>query len=409
MRALGKTRAGEMRLFRFLHNKRVTPGEMVQAALSRTLPRVAGRHVLTVQDTTSLRDASNTTGRSLQLHPTIAIDADDGSLLGLVDARFLTRHGGKRGSTGRRAFEDKESRRWLDATVASAALAEAGALSVTVISDREGDIYEAFAFCPAGVEQIVRAQQDRTLADGTLLSRCLDAAPELGREVVDLPAGPGRPARRATLALRARAVAIKAPKRSGTAATGNRPKGEVALWFLEPREVDAPGGTAPAHWLLLTTLAVPDLAAARHVTHCYRQRWTIEQLFRTMKTKGFDIEASQVEDGGPFENLATATLIAAVEVLQMVRDRDGAANRPMDDVFDPATRPAMSAVCKDLEGKTARQKNPHPTGSLAWVTWIRARLGGWTGYYGKPGPITIQRGRLELATLIRGWNLRGNV
>lgn len=83
-----------MRLFRFLHNKRVTPAEMAQAALSRTLPRVKGRHVLTVQDTTSLRDASNTTGRSLQLHPTIAINAEDGSLLDLVEARFLTRQGG---------------------------------------------------------------------------------------------------------------------------------------------------------------------------------------------------------------------------------------------------------------------------------------------------------------------------
>lgn len=280
---------------------------------------------------------------------------------------------------------------------------------MTVISDREGDIYEAFAFCPAGVEQIVRVQQDRMLADGTLLSRCLDRAPELGHEVIELRAGPGRPARRATLALRVRAVTIKAPKRSGTAATGERPKAEVALWLIEAREVDAPSGVAAAHWLLLTTLAVPDLAAARHVTHCYRQRWTIEQLFRTMKTKGFDIEGSQVEDGGPFENLATATLIAAVEVLQMVRDRDGAANRPMDDVFDPAMQPAISAICKTLQGKTARQKNLHRPGSLAWATWICARLGGWTGYYGKPGPITIQRGRLELATMIRGWSLRGDV
>jgi hypothetical protein len=408
VRALGEHRAGEMRLFRFLHNKRVTPDEMVQTARARTLARVEGRPILAIQDTTSLRDESNTRRRSLHLHPTIAVDATDGTLLGVVDAQFLTRSGGERATKGKRPFEQKQSRRWLDATLASAAVAEAGAISVTAVSDREGDIYETFALRPPQVEQIVRAQQDRTLADGTLLSRCLDGVPELGRETITLPAGPGRRTREAVLALRARPVRIKGPKRPRTAGSAARPA-EVALWFVEAREIDPPEQAEPAHWLLLTTLAVPDLAAARHITSCYRQRWTIEQLFRTMKTKGFDIEASQVADGGPFENLAAATLIAAVEVLQMVRERDGVAKRPMTDVFDPTTQPALEAICASLEGKTAKQKNPHPPHSLAWATWICARLGGWTGYYGKPGPITIHSGLLRLQSMLQGWNLRQHV
>ena len=408
VRALGQHRAGEMRLFRFLHNERVTPEEMVRTARARTLAGVKGRHILAIQDTTSLRDHSNTSRCSLHLHPTIAVDAVDGTLLGVLDAQFLSRSGGQRATTGKRAFEHKQSRRWLDATLASEAVAEAGAISVTMVSDREGDIYEAFALRPAQVEQIVRVQQDRRLADGTLLSGCLDGVPELGRETVALPAGPGRAARTAVLALRACPVRIKGPKRPRTAGSVARPA-EVALWLVEAREIDPPEQVEPAHWQLLTTLGVADLAAARHVTHCYRQRWTIEQLFRTMKTKGFDIEASQVEDGGPFENLAAATLIAAVEVLQMVRERDGAAGRPMTDVFEPTTQPAMDAICASLEGKTAKQKNPYPPHSLAWATWICARLGGWTGYYGKPGPITIRNGLLQLRTLLHGWTLRGLV
>lgn len=320
--ALGEDRAGEMRLFRFLHNKRVMPGEMVQTARARALARVAGRHVLAIQDTTSLRDRSNTSRCSLHLHPTIAVDAADGSLFGLVDAQFLKRTGGKRATTGAPPFQQKESRRWLDAATSAAGLAAAGAACVTVVADREADIHEAFALRPPevgppGVELIIRAQQDRTLADGTLLSRCLDGRPELGRETVELPAGPGRRARMAVLALRARPVRIKAPKRP-RAAGCVPPPAEVALWFVEACEIDPPEDAEPAHWLLPTTHAVPDLAAARRITGFDRQRWTIEQLFRIMKTKGFDIEASQVEDGGPFENLAAATLIAAVEVMQMV-------------------------------------------------------------------------------------------
>lgn len=57
-----------------------------------------------------------------------------------------------------------------------------------------------------------------------------------------------------------------------------------------------------------------------------------------MKTKGFDIEAERVAEDGLFENLTTATMIAAIQVLQMVRERDGAAGRPLQDALDPGPR-----------------------------------------------------------------------
>jgi hypothetical protein len=347
---------------------------MVEAARAHTLTRVAGRQVLVIQDTSSLRDRSNTTRRSLHLHAAIAVDAGTGSLLGLTDATFLHRSGGKRASTGTRPFAEKQSRRWLDTTIRAAALVQAGAASVTIVADREGDIYEEFALRPEAVALVIRAQQDRLLADGTLLSRCLDGVAELGRETIELPAGPGRRARTAIVALRARCVRIKAPKRAHPMPP--TVPAEVAVWFVEAREVDPPAQAAPAHWLLLTTHPVPDLAAARRITAIYRQRWTIEQLFRTMKT---------------------------------VRERDGEAGQPLADAFDPADQPAMAAICASLEGKTARQKNPHPPDSMAWGSWICARLGGWNGYYGKPGPIVIHNGLLRLKTVLQGWNLRGIV
>ncbi len=73
----------------------------------------------------------------------------------------------------------------------------------------------------------------------------------------------------------------------------------------------------------------------------------------------------------------------------------------------PADQPAMAAICAGLEGKAERQKNPYPPDPVAWAAWICARLGGWNGYYGKPGPITIHNGLLRLRTMLHGWNLRG--
>lgn len=125
-----------------------------------------------------------------------------------------------------------------------------------------------------------------------------------------------------------------------------------------------------------------------------------------MKTKGFDIEALRQQPNGPLEKLVTAILIAAVTVMQLVAERDGRTGCPLADALDADDRPALAAICTSLEGNTAKQKNPHPPGTLAWAAWIFARLGGWTGYYGKPGPIVMLRGMTQFQTIKHGWNLR---
>lgn len=401
VRSLGGCRAGEIRITRFLRNDRVTPAEMFGTAAARTETMVAGRHILAVQDTTTLRDDGKK--NSLLLHPTIAVDALDGALYGLVHAETLCRKGGKKQSRKRRAFANKESRRWLTGTEAAADLIGAGAACVTVVADREGDIYEEFACKPAAVELLIRAAQDRCLTDGRMLFGCTDPLPALGRIAIELPATPGRAARTATLELRVRTVQIARPSRPSKEAAAL--PATVTVNLVEAREVEPPAGVEAALWRLLTTHAINSLADAKTIVGFYRQRWTIEQLFRTIKTHGFNIEAVGIAEPTPFLNLAAATLIAGIQVMQMVRARDGNTSRPLEDVFDPADQPALEAVCAKLEGNTERQKNPHPKGSLAYAAWVCARLGGWTGYYGKPGPIVILRGFLRFRAIAHGWTL----
>jgi len=403
VRRLGKNRAGEIRITRFLHNPAVTVSEMVATAGVRTCSQAAGRHVLAIQDTTMVRSAVD--GLGVALHPVIAVDAIDGTVIGLVDAGFFTRKGGQRDERRERDFAQKESRRWLEGAEHAAELAAAGAACVTVVEDREGDIYEDFACKPAGVEMLVRAGQDRRLEDGSRLFAKPEMLPEAGRMSVDLPAAPGRPARAAVLALRFCPVEIARPKHRKRAAAAALPK-SVALTLVEAHEIDPPADGTAAHWRLLTTHSVNDVADARRIVGFYRQRWTIEQLFRTLKTKGFNVEALRQAEDGPFEKLVAASLIAAMTVLQLVRERDGIGKRPLEDAFDPEDRFALEAISADLEGKTARQKNPHPRGSLAFASWVFARLGGWTGYYGKPGPVVMLQGLIRFQAIKHGWNLR---
>ena len=402
---LGAGRAGQMRITRFLHNSSVRSSEMIQTAAGRTATQVQGRHILAIQDTTTLRDDGDR--RSLCLHPTIAMDADTGVLYGLVHAEYLRHAGGKRNGRKRRPFHSKESRRWLTSTRKAGALRLAGASQVTVVADREGDIYEEFAQRPAHVELVIRAGQDRRLTTGGLLFQTLATAPVLGRVNVTLPAHANREERVATLEIRVCAVSLSCP---------NRPLNEkrklpatVTVTAIEAREIKPPEGVEPAHWRLLTTHPVTTLADAVRVVGYYRARWTIEQVFRTMKTQGFQVEAVQVRDEDAFENLAMAILIAAIRVMQMVAERDAAAARPLTDVFEPEDAPVLLALSARLEGKTDRQKNPHPVGSLGHAVWVIARLGGWTGYYRKPGPVIIMRGWNRFNAIKFGWDTRENV
>lgn len=403
VRSLGGGRAGEMRLTRFLRNPKVSAREIIAEAFGRTAGRVSGRHILAIQDTTSLRDDG--AKHSIHAHPTIAVDAESGALLGLVHADVLIRNGGLKARRKTRAFADKESRRWLDGAEAAAGLGVAGALGVTVVADRESDIYEALALKPAGVDVVIRAAQDRVLEGGDRLFRHLAAAPEAGRFAVDLPAAPGRPARQAALAIRFCRISIKRP---GKRAAACDLPASVAVSLVEAREIDPPEGVAPALWRLLTTHEVDGFATARWIVGLYRRRWVIEELFRTLKTQGFAIERVSIAEG-PFEKLTAAALVAAVDVLALVQERDGRAKRPLEDVFETDEQAALEAVSAQLEGKTERQKNPHPKGTLAFAAWVCARLGGWTGYYGKPGPIVMLRGLHYFRAIQHGWSLAQNV
>jgi len=258
-------------------------------------------------------------------------------------------------------------------------------------------------FKPANVEKLVRAGQDRALADGAPLFSKADAWDEAGRMEVALPAAPGRKARTAELSIKFGVVEINRP--ASRKASDGLPKA-IAVTLVIGQEINPPEGEEAATWFLLTTHRVTDIADARRIIGFYRLRWTIEQLFRTMKTKGFDVEALRQEPDGPLENLVTAILIAAIRVMQLVSEREGTTKRLLSDVLDPDDQPILERVCRSLEGKTAKQKNPHAPGSLAYAAWVFARLGGWTGYYGKPGPIVMLRGLTQFHAIKHGWTIR---
>jgi DDE family transposase len=402
VRRLGGDRAGEMRITRFLRNRSVRVSEMLATAQARLGGAVEGRHVLAIQDTSVTRSKG---GGGSYFHAMIAVDAQDGTLLGPLDAAFLHRTAGASATRHRRRAADKQSARWL-ASAKVAAKACARAARLTVIADREADMFEMFSARPVGTDMLIRAAHDRLLEDGGKLFSQVAGWPSAGLARLDLPAIPGRRARQADLSIRFGQVTIMPPKK------GNwRAQEGVEVTLVELCEEAPPEGAKPLHWRLLTTHDVGSVSDALQIAALYRKRWIIEELFRLMKRKGFDIEALRIAEEAPRNKLITAVFIAAVHVMQMVYARDGIpikgqGLRPVTDAFIPDDMPLLKTLTDRLQGKTERQKNPHPPDSLAYATWVCARLGGWTGYYGKPGPIVILAGWTQFQSIKRGAILR---
>lgn len=412
LRKLGQTRAGEKAVHRFLSSPHVSVDRIVETLAARTAVQCAGRRVLAVQDTTEINFCGRDKKRrgfgpagdgktpGFFIHPVIAIDVESEAVVGLVDAEIWTRSVGRVTSRRSRGLEDKESARWLSGCQAAASVLSEAA-SVTMVADRESDIYLLFAKKPERLDLIVRAGQDRSLAEGGTLFAALAGVEPLCRSDVRVaPRGPGDKGRMASVELRAGSVRIarsQALRRSEAADI-------VELTFVEVRETSAPPGKTPLLWRLLTTHTVASASEAEDIVQLYRLRWRIEQVFRALKSDGLALDDSQVIDAERMFNLAAIALAGAIRTIQLVDARDGSP-RPASDVIDANFAVALERLSKQLEGKTLRQKNPHPSGSLAFVAWIAARLGGWNCYYKPPGPKTMRDGWNRLAATLDGYAL----
>src|SRR5713226_5911794 len=250
LRHVGSDRRGEMSAQRFLASRDVTHQEILVTAGQRTASACAGRRIVAAQDTTEINFKDRDRARKglgpagdgqtpgFFCHAMVAIDAEDEALLGVVHARIWTRSSEPVTARRNRPIEQKESIRWIEATaVAGDRLGSAAQL--IVLGDREFDIYSQFVRVPPGVELIVRAAQNRRLADDD--ERLFDAPSDWRKfgtmDICVPPSRPGDAGRIARVSVKAGRVRIVKPRHG--AATD---PATVTLSYLEVRETKPPKG-----------------------------------------------------------------------------------------------------------------------------------------------------------------------
>ena len=452
LRQLGRNRAEEVSYGRFINNSSVSPSVLIDAQASVFNALCKDKHVLLVEDTTAAsfglhqnRSSLGYVGKSTQvsgfhMHPAIGVDADTGGYLGvfglhvwkrptpqepIIDSKLDEKaqkelkkafKKAQRKDLWKQPFEQKEYYKWYS-VIEQAVRNCPQAKQYTIVSDREGDIYEALCgYSQKGWGYVVRSSYDRNLSplcsgsspaftQEKSLHKALNSWQVQGCCSIKLPKTDKRSAHQAHLEVKFGQVTIACPHWS----IKQQYQPNLPLYVVEVKEQTSSvvNGESPIHWILLTSHKVETIDEALLIIQWYKWRWLIEQTFRTIKSEGLAIESSEVESYEALINLATLTLLAAVLVMQLVQARDGQTQQNIEDTFTPVEIQCLQQVATQLEGNTQKQKNPYPKNTLAFAAWVVARLGGWSGYQTKrpPGPITMMNGLTRFYDIFQGFTL----
>jgi hypothetical protein len=396
-------------IYRFWANKRVKPEQILASHRSSVVARANQQAVvLAIQDTTDLdfSGLKQTSGlgficqtpqQGIKVHSCFAVSGV-GEPLGLLHQYTWSRQqrSGKRGQRRQKATCDKESQRWLDTLTA----AERGideSVCLVHVGDREADIYDLF-IQPRGrqSELLIRAEYNRKVQHelGYLIPT-MKQAPVLGQQTIILERNPERPARRATLTVRAMPVTIEVPRHH------KQPKQfqPVTLNVLLVEEVTPPAEGKPIRWLLLTTLPIDNFELAWQCVVWYSLRWLIERFHFTLKS-GCRIEQLQLETAQRLLKALATFSIVAWRLMWLTY----AARLSPDDSCTTILQPAeWKLLRRKFEPKN---RSPRPPSIRQAVRWI-AQLGGFLARKGdgEPGLKTLWRGIGVLHHLLAGAQL----
>lgn len=433
LQKLGWSYAEVVGLQRFVNNPKVELSELIHELTRIDEEQIAGLDLIIPIDTTIVSMSSkkltlpdfidklgiggNNTSSGLHCTPSLIIDEKSEAILGLGD---IVTHKVPKGSDDAKVnksmrrmrhklpFEQRASSIW-SVCCKNTTNKLKGAKSLTYLIDQGGDSAESYFVILKEPKQnlIVRADlsHDRTIVtlDGKemSLSEYASTLEICSTKVVKIRElnhwsrtnnkQVQRKKRNALLHLKFGVVQIK----KTSSCSESCPEIDRIITFVEVKEDPStvPAGEDPIHWGLLTSCPVETIEDAWQVVNNYCKRWNIEQLFRVVKTKGFDIEHTQLKNPEAVKKLTVMAMKSAIEAMQLVAARNNV-ELSADLLFDEDERIILESLSSELDGNTIKQQNPYPKQSLAWAAWIIARLGGWTGceYHRPPGPITMTNG-----------------
>jgi hypothetical protein len=391
----------------------VTHSAIIAAARQHTLARIAAIpgpvlivHDATELDYTSLASLTDDLGqigtgthRGYICHNVLAVAADTGDVLGLVDQILHCRDEVPEDETlpEHRERETRESLLWLRGTEHLPADAK-----LIDLSDQGSDTFEFLEHeFHSGRRFVVRAYKVRKVYAGhqpvgpqRYLKEYAHSLPELDRFTMDVQAQPGRKARKgAEFIVRGGPVLVCPPH----ARHGHHGDDPLPLYVVQITEVDPPAGEKAIDWMLLTNEPVRTFADAWRTTGWYERRWIVEEYHKAQKT-GCQIEGMQFTATARLEPAIALLSVVAVTLLNL---RD-ASRRP-----DAKTRRATTILAPDYVEVLSlwRYREIREALSVHDFFYALARLGGHQNRKSdhQPGWLVLWRGWTKLQAMVEGY------
>lgn len=396
--------------YRMLNNKKCKSELIIKALATFCQQQAKSSHILCLQDTSEINLSSHSKrmhkkGRNpgivsnkntgFFIHPILAIDAEKCYPVGFpyvkIWNRCKTAARKKERNYKNLRVDQKESYLWVESLLQSREVFP-NETQITVIGDRESDIYSFLEQANEEIKILIRSTQNRCLLEEDMkLTQKMDKAVIRGTYEIEIPRSHARQARVAKMELRFESVHIKRPFNQKDATE------YLTINCIQARELQEsiPEGEKGIEWRLLTNHVVESVADALQCIRWYQCRWYIEELFRVLKSKGFAVEEIQLETEEALQKNLLFSLQAALQIMLLKIAFDKKENDiPASVCFSPLQIKMLTIILPKHEGRTTITKNPFRKNSLAWAAWIIARLGAWSGYLSqsRPGYITFKEG-----------------
>jgi hypothetical protein len=400
-------------LYRFCASESVTHEALVAAMRDYTLERIAAHdgpvlavHDATELDYTSLESLTRELGqigkgthRGYICQNVIALDAQTGEVLGLLDQMLHRRDKVPKGETltEHRNRKTRESLLWGRGTEHLPRNAQ-----LIDVADQGASTFEFLEQETAsGRRFVVRNGKVRKVHGGhqpdgpkEYLKEYVQGLPELGCYTMDVQRQKGRKARKqAEFAIRGGPILLLPPH----AKHGLHGDDPLPLYVAYVSEVNPPAGEKPIEWMLLTNEPVVTLDDAWRVISWYEQRWVIEEYHKAMKT-GCRVEDLQFT---AVERLQPAIALLSAVALTLITLRD-ASRRP-----DATTRRASKLFALEYievlsDWRYGRMRSDLTVHEFYFAL---ARLGGHQNRKSDhpPGWLVLWRGWTKLQYMLDGY------
>jgi len=429
-----QTESEATRIYRFLNNKKVTIPELIIKSCRIKKEVQLNRHLLVLGDSAILNMSSKIKritdsekmgtvqggkATGFYVHPSMVMCPQTSTILGLSDLLLWNQIKPKTKKNFKKmSLEDKSSYKWhLGVSNTKQVLKDAAKL--TYVFDREADIFELFHHIQEEIKEcfVIRQSQNRLIKNKGEKIRTLELLEQQGKRLGEYQIEINEKTRshwryKKNPKLREQRTAqmeVRILKDVELLPTESSKKGlsAVKTSLIEVKEINSlQSDKEPVLWRLWTNHSINNLEEALEVVGYYLKRWNIEELFRTVKKKGFNQEATLLETTQSIMKQTVITFTAACKIMQLVKARGNNESQPIEEVFEEDEIKVLEKLNKKLNGKTEKQKNHNSPKKLSWASWVIARLGGWKGYESKrpPGPITMKRGYDKFCVYMEVYN-----